>query len=192
MLTRCFVGIELAPQITAALIAEQNNLKNQKLLNANWCKDVTLHVTLRFMGELNPDELSLLQTKLKTVQFQSFPMEIGPIAYFKGDQRCPIRSINASVGGAKDLQSLVDSALLPEFKPEKRHVMNMKKKDFKHHITLCRVKGLLGSSSDCHDAITNSSFSTVVQDVSSFVLFKSVLSKQGPTYSILERYSCTM
>ena len=190
-MTRCFIGLELPQTIARALEAEQISFKNTSLFKGNWDKPENMHVTLRFMGELDENNLSLLQQKLSLITFSPFSLQIGPLGTFPGDNRCPIRTIHAKVSGPENVQQVVDRALMPEFKPDKRHTAMMKSKKYAHHITICRVKGLLQGLGECTQAIEESGLGKLNHEVTSIVLFKSVLSKSGASYSIIGRYNAT-
>merc|ERR1712137_495222 len=177
--TRCFVAVDLAEHMKAAIIGEQTNLKSLNLVHGTWEKKSNLHVTMRFMGELEDAELGMLQSKLSSVRFPKFTLSVGPVGHFGGEKNKPLRVIWAKISGAEYLQGEIDQALLPEFKPDKRHSEAMRKKAYTHHATICRVKSMKAPLQDYLEYTKSSPMAIVSQEVDSFVLMKSTLPRQG-------------
>ena len=136
---------------------------------------------------MDDNQLRLLRSKLSSVAFPAFTLTAGPIGCFKGNRQLPIRVLWAQITGAEHLQGEIDKALLPEFPPDQKHAESMKKGEYKHHTTLCRVKQI-HNLSNCRNQIKNSTFPITTQQVDSFVLVQSTLGKGGAVYTILDRF----
>ena len=151
-----------------------------------------MHVTLRFLGNLDPEQLRSLQEKLTNVEFDPFELTVGPLGYFPGRGAQLIRVLWAKASGAELLQGEVDRNLGDEFPPEERHKIQMQTGQYSHHITLCRVKRLEEDSSTCFQALDDSPLNGTPASilVNSFVLMESTLSRHGATYTPLVRFLC--
>lgn len=187
MLTRCFIAVEISPAVQNSLVTSIDSFKSKQILQGKWTKPEQMHVTLRFMGELDDTNLNLLRLKLREISFSPFAITVGPFGYFSG-ARDPIRVLWTQIKGAEIVQGLVDEALLPEFPPDDRHQKAMKTKKYSHHITLCRVKKISSPLADCKRMIKESQFNQT-QNITSIVLIKSELTKQGPIYTEIERFA---
>ena len=106
----------------------------QKLLpkNAKLSFTKTFHITLKFLGDVQPDKVDNIINSLKNIKFEPFTVFLNSIGIFPTENY--IRVVWAGLkpeDNILELQKKVDESLKPLFKKEK---------DFKTHITLARVK----------------------------------------------------
>jgi len=84
---RLFVAIEIPQDIRAAYAALLKELRGVAPL-AKWVRAENLHVTLKFLGEIQPAKLSALQNALETVRSeQRVTLEFRGLGFFPNERR---------------------------------------------------------------------------------------------------------
>ena len=146
-----------------------------------WQDDAQLHVTLRFVGEVERPLANDLADVLSAIRAQPFSVRI------KGVGRFEQRSSGALWAGVEPREPLAALAAKIEracvgigLEPERRA--------FHPHITLARWKGRrtreLQSFLERHRGLASEPF-----DIAAFALFESRLSRQGAHYEEVATYS---
>ena len=144
-----------------------------------WQEDDQLHLTLRFVGEVERPVADDLAADLQRVRFEPFTIALNGVGRF--DQR-RTGALWAGVGPKDQLKTLAQkveracqSAGLP---PERRA--------FHPHITLARWgRGVpdLSSFIDCHSGLKSAPW-----EVREFTLYESRLSRDGAHYEPIAAY----
>lgn len=135
---RLFVAIELPPLMLDALAAAMSELRAASAdAGLRWVRPDGTHLTLKFLGETDEEDLPGIIAALRDVSRRSAPIEIasGALGSFGGARN--IRVIWAGVSGQIEalatLASEIDGALAPlGFSPETRA--------YNPHLTLARVR----------------------------------------------------
>jgi len=125
---RLFVGIEFPPELKLHLSLLQNGVAGAKWVDAG-----NLHLTLRFIGEVDEGVAADVDDALSRVQAKRFALQLAGVGVFGGDR---LRTLWAGVErepALATLQSKIEHALtrvglLPE--PRK----------FAPHVTLARLR----------------------------------------------------
>ena len=129
---RCFIGIDLP------IVAVKEIQKIQKKLKPNFIgrltASVNLHLTLKFLGEIEDSVINDVKKKLTSITHPSFELTLMDIGVFS--QKF-IKIIWVKVSDVP-LQPLVDNCLSDIFEPENR---------FMGHITIARVNNLADKKS---------------------------------------------
>jgi 2'-5' RNA ligase len=145
----------------------------------------TLHVTLNFLGEVQPERLAEIRAALGAVPLPG-PLDLKVAGFMFFPPRGPVRTFVARVGGAveplRDLYSRIADALEPlGFSREAR--------PFTPHVTLARsderrkLKGVVRQLVEKSPPPPGPTFS-----VNGFTLFQSHLKPGGPEYVLLARF----
>ena len=169
---RCFIGIDLP---IVAIIEIQ---KIQKKLEPNFTGRLTssenLHLTLKFLGEIEEDAINDVKKRLSSITHPPFELTLKDVGVFS--QKF-IKIIWMKVSSVP-LQPLVDNCLKDIFKLENR---------FMGHITIARVRSLSDKKSFLQliNATTVNEESFIVKD---FYLKESILTPDGPIYKNIDRY----
>jgi 2'-5' RNA ligase len=178
---RSFIAIELPEAVGSLLGKVQQDLKALRL-KAGWVRPQNIHLTLKFLGNINTDDIGKIGGAMKAAaeEFEPFTLTVGGIGFFPGIKRP--RVIWVGVGGqTQDLfalqRSLEDRLAAADFPKEKR--------SFKGHLTLGRFR----------DGPDPAAIRRVIQEYTDFgkeefqtrriVLFKSDLKPSGAVYSQL-------
>ena len=169
---RCFIGIDL-PNVAIKEIQ-----KIQKKLEPNFTgrliSSENLHLTLKFIGEIEEDAISDVKKRLSSITHPPFELILKDVGVFS--QKF-IKIIWVKVSDVP-LQPLVDNCLKDIFKLENR---------FMGHITIARVRSLADKKSFLQliNATTVNEISFMVKD---FYLKESILTKDGPIYKDIDIY----
>ena len=165
---RLFVAITLPEQILAALERIQQNVPG-----ANWTPPENMHLTLRFLGEVNGADFQDLMPALADAAVPPFEIEIASVGHFERRQIPTV--LWAGIRPSPDLQRLqakVEQVVRScSFPPESRK--------FSPHITLAR----LGESDPLpvrNFLQRNSLFAPGPARVEGFTLFSSHLGNGDP------------
>ncbi|MCR4404904.1 MAG: RNA 2',3'-cyclic phosphodiesterase [Candidatus Acetothermia bacterium] len=137
---RAFFCIELDEGVKAGLDAVIQTLKRDKLWRAarvSWVKRENLHVTVKFLGEVDPARVEELRlaAELASAGFRPFPLELDLLGAFPNPQRPRViwAGCSSPPSQALKLYEQLERELAPlGFPPEG--------KAYTPHVTLGRVK----------------------------------------------------
>lgn len=174
---RLFVGIPLPEGIRGDLDALCSGLPGAK-----WVDAEALHLTLRFIGEVDGGAADDIHDALTRLTAPAFPLAIAGIDCF--DQAGKVHTLWAGLAKQPLLAHLrdkVESALVRAgVAPERR-------RKFKPHITLARFRNgapdRLGDYFQRHSRLATEPFL-----VDRFALFRSHLGSEGAHYEVLAEY----
>ena len=99
---RCFVAIEIPEPIQNQLARIQGTLRKQ-IQKASWVKPGNIHLTLKFLGDVDPDELESIGEAIEGVALHhsSFPLRIGGVGAFPNLARPRVMWAGVKVGGER-------------------------------------------------------------------------------------------
>jgi len=133
---RVFIAIDLEPGLKTTLLALIRDLKATRA-DVRWTQAAGLHLTLKFLGEIDEAQAVRVKTILTDVagRHSPFPLHLEGTGAFPGDEKPRVLWIGFTAEPELlALQDELDGALEGEgFAREKR--------TFKPHLTLGRVKG---------------------------------------------------
>ena len=175
---RIFIGITLPPVIRKELSRIQDSLKVKDLCMARWTQAENLHLTLKFLGEIDCDQLKKNEIMLSAIDCPAFRASLGGIGIFSSTKSIRIIWVQIAGEGIANLQKQVDRALSPVIEPEWR---------FMSHVTIGRVKSIRNRPRFLTE-ISQISPQALEFDVKEFSIFQSVLSSEGAIHSIIKRY----
>ena len=174
-MVRCFIALDLSRQAMNAIKDIQKIIKKQTLFDGKFTETENLHLTLKFLGEIEEDKIEEIKKRLEKVKFDEFEAKIGEVGVFS---KKFIKIIWIHLIGAEKLQKQVDDALKDLFEPENR---------FMGHITIARVKRV-GDKKALLDYLENIKTKDIRFKVNKFFLKKSELFPEGPVYEDLGEY----
>ncbi|MBI2557943.1 RNA 2',3'-cyclic phosphodiesterase [Candidatus Woesearchaeota archaeon] len=144
--------------------------------NARLSLTKSFHLTLKFLGEVQPDKLDDIIKILKNIKFEQFYTYLDSVGIFPTENYIRVVWIGLNPEfKIMELQRNIDESLKQSFKKEK---------DFKAHITLARVKYPEDKKSFV-ERIKNIKFENKKMVVNNFRLVKSTLTPNGPVYDDL-------
>lgn len=182
---RSFIAIELPENVKVHLAQLENNLKKDCKFNIKWVNPDNLHLTLKFLGNIETNKVEIIVQTIRDtlVGDRPFILNLDNLGVFPDLKN--IQVIWIGLGGELDtlkiIQNKIESKLVPlGFIIEKR--------PFTAHLTLARVtenasyedRQILARSISKIEPEKNISF-----NVNSISLMKSQLARTGPTYTRL-------
>ncbi len=180
MKTRSFIAVNIPKEVKQVLSNWIENLKKDLNSDIKWVDPENFHLTLHFLGYLEEKQLakvrSVLQNSvfkteivLKITRVDCFPNQNSPrVLFFK----CEEKKDNDLIG----LQKIIGQAL--------RYMgIEIDERDWQIHLTFARVKAPIKLPASFNKKIPDIEFK-----IKSIDLMKSVLSRQGPAYTVLNKY----
>lgn len=133
-----------------------------------------IHLTLKFLREIDEEQIKKVQEKLKEIKVNSFEASIDEAGIFTS--RIIWLKLNSSV--VIELQRDIDEVLKDDFGKEHR---------FMSHITIARIKRKVEDINKLENYVKNIKLD-LKGKITSFSFKKSTLTKEGPIFNVIERY----
>lgn len=178
---RIFFCVELAGTVRDTLEEVARTMRTRLSAPAKWVAKDNLHITVRFLGEVEEamlPEIKALGAELAQGQ-QPFEVTLSRLGAFPSPRRARV----IWAGPEQDSPQFAELARKAEaevralgFPPER--------KEAKAHVTLARLKVL----QDVTGALTRLPFPTLSVEVGSLTLMESRLRPEGPLYTPLGRW----
>jgi len=172
---RLFVGLRPPEPIRTQLLGLMGGLPG-----ARWQSDEQLHLTLRFIGEVDRPRAEDAALALAGVQFPAFDLALAGVGMF--DARGRPNAVWAGVRPHDELARLhrkVDQAMVRAgLEPERRAYLP--------HVTLARMNAPAGAADRWladHAALASEPFRC-----DALILFESHLGREGASYAAVARY----
>jgi 2'-5' RNA ligase len=173
---RCFICLELNRESIIEIEEIQKLIKKKNLFYGKLTELENLHLTLKFIGEIEDSKIEEIKNVLRKISFKPFEVSLGELGLFN-DRILWIKLQGVEIW---QLQKQMDNLLVPlGFEVEAR---------FMSHITLARIKKIVDKPV-LKDYILNLKHRPISFIVKDFCLKKSDLKIEGPLYSDLEKYS---
>lgn len=182
---RSFIAVELPGEAKLAIGRVQEQLKAGGYAPAKWVDPGSMHLTLKFLGNIGADSVGGIMASLRESVggIAPFSLGISGLGAFPGLNRVQIvwAGVTGDVDRLRQLQQAVESRLSPlGFAPEKRA--------FSPHLTLARLRDQATPDERRRlgQAIAATEFEVSVSiKVEAVHLMKSRLTPQGAVYSCL-------
>lgn len=192
---RCFISIELSREVINEIKNIQNLIRKKNMFIGKFTEPENLHLTLKFLGEIDEYKISKVMGMLKSVEFNEFEAELGDVGVFskkfsknprffvpknyKNEKVSDIKIIWVELlGKVFELQKEIDNNLINLFELENR---------FMSHITLARVKHVYDKK-ELIDYLRGIKPRKIKFKIDKFVLKSSDLNPEGPVYKDIKIY----
>jgi RNA 2',3'-cyclic 3'-phosphodiesterase len=173
---RLFVALSLPDAVAQSLMLIQGGVPG-----ARWQTRERLHLTLRFIGEVDGRDAAALDDALAAIRAPAFTLQLHAVGQFGG------RQIHALWAGLRRnetldyLQRKVDAAIRRVGEPQDTH-------KFTPHVTLARLRG--PETAKVLEWLTQHALYTSVEfPVDAFCLYSSKLTSDGSIYRVEQEYS---
>ena len=181
---RLFIAIELPSNIIDGLRNVQEELKD-KSNKPSWAKPENIHLTLKFLGDIETNKIDSMVNILEGIAGKSFSFEIS----VKGVGTFPAagtpRVIWVGIEENKDMLQLynnIEEGLAAlGFEKERR--------DFKPHLTIGRIKFLNDRAGLRRGLEKVAGLNLARFAVAGFALFKSTLTPEGAIHTRVKEYT---
>ncbi|MDW8027103.1 MAG: RNA 2',3'-cyclic phosphodiesterase [Armatimonadota bacterium] len=182
MSVRSFIALELSDEVKRLLGELLQDLRRTKAA-VKWVEVENLHLTLKFLGDVPEEQIGDIVAALKVVaqEILPFSFKVCGVGGFPNLSRPRVLWIGVEPSeNLMVLQKMVEQSMERlGFAPEGR--------DYHPHITLGRVKGMAGMEKVKAIFAENANKSFGIVSVNHMTLFRSDLSKEGPTYKPLAK-----
>lgn len=174
---RCFISVDFNRDVRDELERVQQELTGLKVWHGKLTERENLHLTLKFLGEIEESKVEEVRKRLREIKMPQFSCYLGNLGVFTPSF---IKIVWAHIIGKEilELQKQIDEKLKDLFHPEKR---------FMSHLTIARVKDVKDNKLFLEELgkikTQNLKFS-----VREFYLMKSELNEGGPIYTDIEAF----
>lgn len=177
---RSFIAVEIPDSVRNSLWESIAPLR-QSLAAVKWVERENLHVTLKFLGSLPPEDLKKVILVLKEIipHWKPFLVTMGRWGAFPTMKRPRVIWLGIQSEGDRlsDMTQSVEKSLTQiGFKPEEKGIHL--------HLTLGRFRKAVDLTGKLEGEVSHLSYQFECQWVT---LFQSKLSSRGPTYIPLEK-----
>lgn len=172
---RLFVGIALPPAVKSLLGGLGSGIPN-----ARWTPPDNLHVTLRFIGEVDEPTAELVHASLSGIHAPAFDLALsGCGAFAAGHRTHTLWAGVAPTAALLHLQDKVERAVV-------RAGLDPERRKYQPHVSLARLK--TAPAGRIQAFIAGHNLLSAVVRVESFVLFSSRLGHDAPVYTAEAEY----
>jgi len=130
---RSFVAIDPPDAVRDALIAVGHRLDPERS-RARWVRRESVHLTMRFLGELAEEQVADVQRHLALVREPPVSIHVAGLGFFPGPRAARVLWAGVLSGGVERLADSVSRAISAAGLPPEE-------KPFRPHITLARASG---------------------------------------------------
>jgi 2'-5' RNA ligase len=177
---RVFIAVDVPNEIRKALGEVQRALR--PLSNsARWVAPESIHVTLRFLGEVPDKRLDDINTALTGLTWKPFTITVHGVGFFPGTRSPRVFWAGMEAPTMKGLAEQLDTRM-------ERLGFEKEKRAFRPHITMTRAK-----STRIDSSLVSAAAKYEEHDFGSFAvdrifLFKSTLKPSGAVHEKLKEY----
>ena len=175
---RCFISIDIEdPALVSRITGLQDKLREANA-RLKLVEPQNLHITLRFLGEVEEELVRAIVGVLEEVEFNAFDIRLVGVGAFPSSRRPRVIWIGVERGyeDMVELSRKVNSALARLRIPKPRE-------EFVPHLTIARVKGYAGRLASLVVKLRHVEVGEMRVD--KFRLKKSTLTPRGPVYETL-------
>ncbi len=172
---RVFISIAVSDEVIKEVARMQEQLKKSLQFVGKSIELENMHLTLKFLGEIDEDTLEKVKIRLRTLQFEPLKLKLGHVGAFSYKNMPRIIWIKV-LGDVAKIQKQVDEVLKDLFKPEEK---------FMSHLTIARVK-YIKDLKYAKEYIRHLKLPQISWTENKIQLKESVLKLNGPIYTNLE------
>lgn len=173
-LRRCFIALDLPRESINELKGIQKMIKDNFTFTGKFTEPENLHLTLKFLGEIDNEKIEEARKKLSKLKFDQFEAKLGKLGVFS--KKNP-KILWVELKGADSLQNEIDYVLNGLFKKERR---------FMGHITIARIK-YIKEKKELLEYLASLKLKSHFT-IDKFFLKKSELYSEGPVYGDIEEF----
>ncbi|MDO8460681.1 MAG: RNA 2',3'-cyclic phosphodiesterase [Nanoarchaeota archaeon] len=166
------------PQEVIKEIARVQEILKNKKFTGKLTEIENLHLTLKFLGEIDQQTLEKVKERLSSIKFPKIASFLDYTGTFTKRGNPNIVWIKVGGSDIPNLQKQIDESLKNIFKPEER---------FMSHLTIARIK-YVKDSKDFNTYIKNIKLPKIQFSIDNFKLKQSELNLLGPIYTTLNEY----
>ena len=184
---RCFIAIDIDEKTRRALGDLQQQLQSStdiKKSDAKWVSPENIHLTLKFLGEVEDAKVVEVCNIVKGVadKHKSFELDVESVGYFGGrSARVLWVGTGDRSNNLRPLQKDIEKALALAGWPREM-------REFSGHLTLCRIRNSKAGVKLAQMTEDYKDFKLGVMPADSVSVYQSQLTPKGPIYIVLGNY----
>lgn len=175
---RSFICIDLPSEIVKELTRIQELLE-KKQFTGKLTEPENLHLTLKFLGEIDKPTLQKVKERLNNLESEELNLRLSHAGTFR--YKGIPRIVWVKLLRADKIQKKIDNCLESIFPKEKR---------FMSHLTIARIKYVKNKRA-FYDTVNNLPLKRINFKVNNIKLISSELTPQGPIYTPIKEYKLT-
>ena len=183
---RTFIAINVPPAVLDTIARIQNRFKSLGF-HASWVKPGNIHLTLKFLGDTDPDripgiQITLTETLASLARFQ-LSLDSAGVFPDTNNPRVLWLGLKDREGALETLQTEIEKALEQIGFPREQ-------RPFSPHVTLARIKSPQGKKElkSELDAVNQEGITPHPFDVGEIQLYESQLTPKGSIYTVLANF----
>jgi len=188
---RAFLAVEIPQEIREKIkniIEEFKRITNRNNINkVKWVKPENIHITIYFFGELNEKDVLYTIKELSSIEDIISPFEVS----IKGISAFPRPEYPKVIWcGIEDKSDSLKKAnhFVKDLINNNRLNVEIDNKEYSPHLTIGRVKSKYSKSLvEKINSLEKASFGKFI--VNELILFSSTLTKSGPIYKEIKKFS---
>ncbi len=183
---RAFIAVPVSDEIRSAVETIESELKRIGA-DVKWVVPGNVHLTLKFLGDIRPDDVGRLKAALgealrDAAGFEAKVAGLGTFPRGRGKPRVVWMGLEEGVDDLRGLAGRVDDASASlGFERETR--------PFAGHLTIGRSRRGGGRLTELAEGVRELRFNPLQLKIDRVNLVRSRLSPEGPTYTVLESFT---
>ena len=177
---RIFIAVDLPQEIRKALGEVQRELR-PKTSTTRWVAPESIHITLKFIGEIPEKRLEDINTALTGLTWKPFTVTVHGVGFFPGMRSPRVFWAGMEAPTLRGLTEQLDTRM-------ERFGFEREKRAFRPHITLARAKDSRIDSSLVSAAAQYEDHDFGSFTVDRMFLFRSTLKPSGAAYEKLKEF----
>ena len=178
---RAFIAVDISPTIRVELVRLQSELKKKLKGKISWVEPDNIHLTLRFLGQIDAQQLEEIKGIVQTIakRIKPFNLDLGVIGAFPdiSNPRIIWAGINFGFNQLNEINAELEDRLeLINFAVGEKY--------FHPHLTIARVKSLDGKN-PLPELAKDLRPKQLAETVDRLVIYQSELTSQGAKYTKL-------
>jgi len=183
---RSFISVDITDRVLTEKITELQQTLTRVGADLKLVEPENIHLTLRFLGEIDLSTLEAVREGIKSVKYSSFMLSLKGVGVFPNLRHMNVVWVGISEGekNLREITEKLESIL-------KRISFPPDHKGFSPHLTIARVKTSRNKDKLANLIVELKNFHAGSMLVDSVKLKKSILTPKGPLYSTIDSVSAT-
>ena len=178
---RCFAALRFPDQVNEILERAAGRLARSGAA-VRWVRSRNLHVTVKFFGDVAPSRLQDICLALREISFEPFGLSIRGLGRFPAHGRARViwAGLDGDLARLESLVARIEDAL-------EAVGVERDQRPFRVHLTLGRVKDARGAA-ELQKELDRATLESEAVTVDHLILYRSLLTADGPVYEEIERF----
>jgi len=170
---RCFIALDIPNNVKDEIYSLYKEIK---FVRGKFVEKENLHITLKFLGEIQPNFLKEILKKLEEIKYPKFFLKLKGIGFFPNEKNPRVLWIGIGVGKENiiELQKIIDNKLLELKIPREINYVP--------HLTILRIKEIYNRKNFFDSIEKLKEYCSEKIEITKFSLKQSILTPQGPIY----------